>query len=187
MLTTRQGMAKSSRGFTIVELLIVVVIIAILAAITIVAYTGIQARAQFSVMQSDFSTISKAIEMYKVRNGTYPNSADCASTNGDPNYEYRWCGWSQGTNDSFVPGLSPTYVKVIPSLDTSRAHKDTYLYQSRSADCSLLGTDAYQLIRFSDSGLNSAELSDSNTMKITTSGYNGKAWGVKSANCSAWW
>ena len=37
------------RGFTIVELLIVIVVIAILASITIVAFNGIQARAQFDV------------------------------------------------------------------------------------------------------------------------------------------
>ena len=40
-------------GFTIVELLIVIVVIAILAAITIVAYTGIQDRAKESNVQSD--------------------------------------------------------------------------------------------------------------------------------------
>lgn len=40
-------------GFTIVELLIVIVVIAILAAITIVAYTGIQNRAAGTVLQSD--------------------------------------------------------------------------------------------------------------------------------------
>ena len=40
-------------GFTIVELLIVIVIIGILAAITIVAYNGIQQRAQAATVQSD--------------------------------------------------------------------------------------------------------------------------------------
>ena len=39
-------------GFTIVELLIVIVVIAILAAITIVAYTGVQERAEASALQS---------------------------------------------------------------------------------------------------------------------------------------
>ena len=50
-----------NRGFTIVELLIVVVIIAILASITIVAYNGIQTRAQRSKIDTDIATINRAI------------------------------------------------------------------------------------------------------------------------------
>ena len=47
-------------GFTIVELLIVIVVIAILAAITIVAYNGIQERARITKIKADLNQISKA-------------------------------------------------------------------------------------------------------------------------------
>ena len=58
-----------SRGFTIVELLIVIVIIAILAAITIVAYTGIQNRAKTSVGQSTANVfVKKAMAFYTINN-----------------------------------------------------------------------------------------------------------------------
>lgn len=61
------------RGFTIVELLIVIVIIAILAAITIVAYNGIQNRANNTAVQSDLSNFAKKIELIKIQNGgIYP-------------------------------------------------------------------------------------------------------------------
>ena len=56
-----------SRAFTIVELLIVIVVIAILAAITIVAYTGIQDRAESSAMQSNFSQAAKSLEAERAK------------------------------------------------------------------------------------------------------------------------
>jgi prepilin-type N-terminal cleavage/methylation domain-containing protein len=51
-----------SGGFTIVELLIVIVVIGILAAIVIVAYNGVQARAQTSKINADLAMFSKAIQ-----------------------------------------------------------------------------------------------------------------------------
>lgn len=61
-------------GFTIVELLIVVVVIAILAAITIVGYTGIQNQTHDSAIKSDLNTVKKKIDLYVVDNGRVPNS-----------------------------------------------------------------------------------------------------------------
>lgn len=59
-------------GFTLVELLIVIVVIAILAAITIVAYNGIQQRAQVASLQSDLRNVSKKFELFNAENGSYP-------------------------------------------------------------------------------------------------------------------
>lgn len=72
--------AKRTTGFTIVELLIVVVVIAILAAITIVAYNGISNRAKASSMQSDLSSASKQIKLFHAEKSTYPVANDCAAT-----------------------------------------------------------------------------------------------------------
>ena len=63
---------KNSSGFTIVELLIVIVVIAILAAITIVAYNGIQSRAIDTTVQTDMKNLAKQLELYKVDKGVYP-------------------------------------------------------------------------------------------------------------------
>lgn len=60
---------KRVAGFTIVELLIVIVIVAILAAISIVAYTGIQARARASAIASDIKATEKAFQAYKISSG----------------------------------------------------------------------------------------------------------------------
>lgn len=62
--------AKS--GFTIVELLIVVVVIAILAAITIVSYNGITTKANASASKAVAATWQKKIELYQADKGRYP-------------------------------------------------------------------------------------------------------------------
>ena len=72
-------MKKTSSGFTIVELLIVIVVIAILATISIVAYNGIQNRANDSAVQSDLASFAKIMEMQKIdNNGTYPTTLTAA-------------------------------------------------------------------------------------------------------------
>jgi prepilin-type N-terminal cleavage/methylation domain-containing protein len=68
-----------STAFTIVELLVVIVIIGILAAITIVSYTGISQRAVAASMQSDLDNASKKLKMFDVTNSAYPLTIDCSS------------------------------------------------------------------------------------------------------------
>ena len=78
------------KAFTIVELLIVIVVIAILAAITIVAYNGIQDRARTAAIQSDLSQAHRALELAKAEaaDESYPSSlpASLASQSG---YSYQ--------------------------------------------------------------------------------------------------
>lgn len=70
------GTMYRTNGFTIVELLIVVVVIAILAAITIVSYNGISQRAYNSQILSGVQQYYKAIESYKALNGRYPPTTE---------------------------------------------------------------------------------------------------------------
>ena len=67
-------MRKNTSGFTIVELLIVIVVIAILAAVSIVAYNGVQARTQQSVASSGASDAARKIALYHAENSQYPGA-----------------------------------------------------------------------------------------------------------------
>lgn len=176
-----------SDGYTVVELLVVIVVIAVLATLSIVAFDGAQARAQFSVSKSNMESIKKLIEMYYIDNGRYPSSWACVDANDETNYMNTWCGWDQGQGDSFIPGLVPKYASKLPTLDRSRPQADSYLYQSRDSDGVWQSTESYQLIRFKADGLSSAENSSSNPYRITVHGYDGLAWGFKSDPDHDWW
>lgn len=67
---------KYASGFTIVELLIVIVVIGILSTITIVTYRGVQNRANNASRLTEFNYWRKSFELYKIQNGTYPTMPD---------------------------------------------------------------------------------------------------------------
>ncbi|MGW3549240.1 type II secretion system protein [Janibacter hoylei] len=103
-----------ARGFTIVELLIVVVVIAILAAISIVAYRGVQERARDSQRLQDVKTISKALEMYYVDNGQFP-SGSCGSSCPTPKkISAAWATTADGSWSVLEAALVPKYIRALP-------------------------------------------------------------------------
>lgn len=83
-------------GFTIVELLIVIVVIAILAAITIVAFNGVQQRARDSERKQDLASLAKIISIYNTDNSNYMTT-----------------GGGAGNGQGWVNGGSPTIPKIL--------------------------------------------------------------------------
>ena len=65
-------MKKTTIGFTIVELLIVIVVIAILATISVVAYRGIRNRAYDTIVRSDLANFAKKVQLIQAGTGEYP-------------------------------------------------------------------------------------------------------------------
>lgn len=67
---------KNEEGFTIAELLIVIVVLGILAAIAIPSFTGLQKRARRAELESNGRAIVLALEMYRIEKGKYPDTVD---------------------------------------------------------------------------------------------------------------
>jgi len=74
------SLKNKSKGFTIVELLIVIVVIAILATLVIVTFTGIQQKARDSKRQTDVNALDSHLEAYYANNGYYPTVIDLQSS-----------------------------------------------------------------------------------------------------------
>ena len=112
ILKEHMGKAQKQLGFTIVELLIVIVIIGILAAITIVAYNGIQNRAHNSKRAADLNNVSKALEVIYATDNQYPllvstgvgGTNTCLSTPG-------WNCWGYTDATRFIPS---SYLGTMP-------------------------------------------------------------------------
>lgn len=96
-------MKKTSSGFTVVELLIVIVVIGILAAITIVAYNGIQNRAKGTKDRAIAQSYIKALQIWNAEEGVWPSYNSCIGP--AASYPSNVCAVAPtwGTNAPYVP------------------------------------------------------------------------------------
>jgi type II secretion system protein G len=78
-IVPRQQRLAGNQGFTLVELIIVVAIIGVLAAIAIPIYTNLQARARIAKAQADVRTVGSAISIYAAHTGAIPTAANLAT------------------------------------------------------------------------------------------------------------
>ena len=117
-------MIRRHRGFTIVELLIVIVVIAVLAAITIVAFNGVATRAENAKTISAASTMNKALRVYAETNSMYNTDtyscvgvAPCSMVSGSTTcFGYGSVG---GVGPSFVSDMT-TVMSSVPSPSSQR-------------------------------------------------------------------
>ena len=108
---TKNNMHKHNKGFTLVEILIVIVVIAILAAVTMVAYNGLVGRAQDSMAQAGLSTAKKELTLYHQENGSYPAANECPN----PSAGNICLSSQRGTTFVYTPNNStnpPSYTLV---------------------------------------------------------------------------
>jgi len=100
-----------SFGFTIVELLVVIVVIGVLAAITLVTYSGISQKAVVSALQSDLNNASTQLKLYYVDYGKYPDSISLSGGIYCPSPpDVRYClKVSNGNTFVYVPNSGPDF------------------------------------------------------------------------------
>lgn len=129
--------AKQS-GFTIVELLIVIVVVGILATLTIVSYSGITARANTVKAQTNASNVQKVAEAYNADTGHYPSAL---------------ADFTTGSTSTKLPG-GITVVAGGSTLDADNGD-DTIGWECLGASCS--STNAGGRVTYWDFTDNSVE------------------------------
>lgn len=122
-VNTMHKQDTTNDGFTLVELLIVIVVIAILATISIVAYTNIQRRAENAKTISGVTQYVTILHSYKVLNGDYPTTAgggrySCLGTGYAGDVCHVSDGSEMGVNDDAFNAAVRTVASSLPQLST---------------------------------------------------------------------
>ena len=150
------SLKKQNKGFTIVELLIVIVVIGILAGLVITTYNGIQQKARNTERTTDLKTFQSQLEAYYAQNGRYPSNTDLGGTS--------------ATNVTFVAanlkGMDKETMRDPKAPDVSGAHDyqlktsgtgttNYYTYEPTPASCDDTGSNdctSYTLIAVPEGG-----------------------------------
>jgi len=153
---------RNENGFTVVELVVVVVFIGILTALAIPSYNTIMAHAKVQSVISDMNLTVKYVELYKAEHGSYPTTSGWSYQGDTPNHPQR---------NAYIPGVVPTIARELPITNDKNG---AFLYTSN-------GTD-YKLIRYNGNGIPKAEMSQvPDTMKDYWSTAYGDRYGYWSA------
>lgn len=123
-------------GFTIVELLVVVVVIAILTSVTTVAYNGVQSRARTSVSLSTAHQVQQRVLIWNDFTGSYPNLAQLRTNSMTPP-DIDTAGGSEGPLEA---KLSSPAIAMGAAMDKVRADGgNTVFYEPCGESINLSG------------------------------------------------
>ncbi|PJA39288.1 hypothetical protein CO179_05630 [candidate division WWE3 bacterium CG_4_9_14_3_um_filter_39_7] len=116
---------RKSHGFTLIELIVVIVIIGLLAGIGIASFQGSLQNARTAKRLSDLKEINDALKRFYIVHGLYP-----VSGGGTGPWDGLYTNWGDSTPD-WIPGLVPDYLEFLPR--DPRNHTDPtqqYIYRS---------------------------------------------------------
>ncbi len=127
---------RAIKGFTIIELLIAVGVIAILVGIVIISYNGIQNSARNAQRLDDIKHVADLLDIYYTKNGNYPITTNQPQAN--------WKSVDVRTDDNCTNGTSqgdwiPDMTEILPQSNQAGAvgadnEKGCYLYASNGTE-----------------------------------------------------
>ncbi len=125
-------MTHKQKGFTITELLLVLVIIGVLVSLAFVNYSATQAKSRDSKRLADAKAIEAGLESYRSENSSYPASTTATQVGGASTGEWETSGAAQpGTFLSAIkPYGFPTGVPIDPTNSTLTSSGKTYRYST---------------------------------------------------------
>lgn len=162
MKQSKSYQSDSSAGFTLVELLIVVVIIAILASISTVAYTNIQDRANAAKTIAVVRQYAEIFDLYKLEEGHYPyppsganNMTVCLGPPdaypADDTFEAGQCAnWSSGSASHFV---REDFNDLVSPITSEILRGDTQTISITRSDPGWSGTENYRGVMYYDTNM----------------------------------
>lgn len=98
-----RNLYRKEKGFTLVELMVVIIILAVLTAIAVPSYMALRNRARVAAAQSEMQNIATALELYNADNDAYPLTA------------------------AYPAALQPNYMTIVPTTDPWGVNSYTYV------------------------------------------------------------
>jgi prepilin-type N-terminal cleavage/methylation domain-containing protein len=116
-------MKKTQSGFSLVELLVVIGVVGILAAVLFANFAGSSAVSRDAKRQADVRLVSVALESYKSKYGRYPEGCNGAGA---------WSGHADDydcpSGNQYIVGLAPEFISRLPQDPRLNGDDSGYTY-----------------------------------------------------------
>lgn len=154
-------------GFSLIELLITIAVVAILASVTVGAYSGVQQRSRDTQRVSDMNVIIKALEMHKTLTGNYPTASTINTIS----------GWEVSSKNpsQFLSALKTAgIIRTVPTdpINDSLTNTKGFLYRYFRYNAGENGCDAgrgaYYVLVAGDAESSSSQLPSSPGFQCST-------------------
>jgi general secretion pathway protein G len=132
--------AKLRRGFTLVELLVVIVVLAVLAAIVLPKFMNSSRRSKESALKSDLKVLRNAVSLFNADTGVFPKTLSDLSSTTAPTAATAKGVDSTGTETSYSPGdWHGPYIQDLPKDPISGSD---YSYSTASGSVGKVSSSA---------------------------------------------